>query len=69
MRKTAKWLAAIALAVFAVDWGCVGIKLLNGNYDVTAGARIGGIAFAVFFVCVLYVKCTNLCPHCGREIC
>ncbi|MBQ7777577.1 MAG: zinc ribbon domain-containing protein [Oscillibacter sp.] len=66
MRKIAKWLAAISIAVFAIDWGVIGLKLLDGNYDITADVYIGLILLVVFFVSVLYVKLTNRCPHCGK---
>ncbi len=66
MKKIAKWLAAISIAVLVIDWGIIGLKLLDGNYDITAGAYIAAISLVVFIICVLYVKFTNRCPHCGK---
>ena len=66
MKKIAKWLAAISVIVFVIDWGVMGLKLFDNNYLITTEAYIGLISFVVFFVCVLYVKFTNRCPHCGK---
>lgn len=66
MKRIAKWLAAISIAVLVIDWGIIGLKLLDGNYDITAGAYIAAISLVVFIICVLYVKFTNRCPHCGK---
>jgi len=66
MKKITKWLAAISIAVFAIDWGFIGLKLLDGNYDITASAYIAAISLVIFVVCVLYVRFTNRCPHCGK---
>ena len=66
MKKAAIWLAVISIIVFVIDWGIVGLKLLDSNYDITLGAYIGLVSIVVFFVCTLYIRCTNRCPHCGK---
>ena len=66
MKKIAKWLATISLIVFVIGWGVMGLKLLDNNYLITTEAYIGLISLVVFSVCVLYVKLTNRCPHCGK---
>ena len=66
MKKVAKWLAVISIIVFVIDWGVMGLKLLDNDYLITAEAYIGLISLLVFFVCILYVKFTNRCPHCGK---
>ncbi len=66
MKKVAKWLAIISIVVFVIDWGVMGLKLLNNNYLITAEAYIGLISIVVFFVCVLCIKLSNRCPHCGK---
>lgn len=66
MKKIAKWLAAISIVVFVIAWSIMGLKLLDNNYLITTEAYIGLIALVVCFICALYVKFTNRCPHCGK---
>lgn len=66
MKKIAKWSAVISMIVFLLTWGVMGLKLLDNNYLITTEAYIGLISLIVFFVCVMYVKCTNRCPCCGK---
>ena len=66
MKKIAKWLAVISIIIFVFDWGVMGLKLLDNNYLITTEAYIGLISFLIFIVCVMYVKFTNRCPHCGK---
>ena len=66
MKKIAKWLAVISIIVFAIDWGVMGLKLLDNDYLITAEAYIGLISLVIFSVCILYVKFTNRCPYCGK---
>lgn len=68
MKKFVIWLAVIAGIVLVIDWGVVGIKLLDGNYDITVGVYIGYISFVILLICILYIKFTNRCKHCGRLI-
>ena len=53
MKKIAKWAAGISLAVFVIDWGVMGLKLLDNDYRITAEAYVGLISLVVFFVCIL----------------
>ena len=41
MKRALFWIWIISIVVFAVDWSIVGLSLLSGNYDITAGAYIG----------------------------
>lgn len=66
MKKIMSWLFAISLIVFVIDWGLIGLKLLDGDYDITVGAYIGIACIIVIFVCALYKMLTNKCPHCGK---
>lgn len=66
MKKIAKWFAVISMIVFALAWGVMGLKLLNNNYLITTEAYIGLISLVILFVCILYVKITDRCPHCGK---
>ena len=66
MKKVVAWSAVISITVFVIAWSIIGLKILDSNYDITIEAYIGLISIVVFFVCVLYVKITNRCPHCGK---
>ena len=66
MKKVAKWLAAISIVVFVIAWGIMGLKILDKDYLITAEAYIGLICIVVCFVCLMYLKFTNRCPHCGK---
>ena len=68
MKKIMVWLAAISIITFVIDWIIVGLCLLEGNYEITAGAYIGLICLVVFFVCMLYLRFTNRCKHCQKLI-
>ena len=74
------WL--LALAVFAADWLIVGLKLLNGDYDITLGVYVALVCVIVMALYplsrALFSKCPycgkslassgRYCPHCGREL-
>ena len=66
MRKAANWTLGIALTVFTIDWGVMGVKLLDNNYDVTVEACIGAACFVVIIICCFIRIFTNKCPHCGE---
>ncbi|HIZ56861.1 MAG TPA: hypothetical protein H9671_11855 [Firmicutes bacterium] len=66
MKKMISWIYVIAIITFVIDWGIVGLKLLDGNYDITAGAYIGLVCLFMIFVCVVYKAFHDKCPHCGK---
>ena len=66
MKKVAKWLAVISIVIFVIAWGIMGLKLLDNNYLITTETYIGLFSLVFFFVCILCVKITNRCPHCGK---
>ena len=66
MKKIAKWLAVISITVFVIAWGIMGLKLLDNDYLITAEAYTGLISIIVYFVCIMYIKFANRCPHCGK---
>ena len=67
MKKAAIWLAVISLVTLVIAWGMMGLKLLDNDYLITAEAYTSLIALIVFFVCIMYLKFTNRCPHCGKS--
>ena len=66
MKKAAKMAAVISIVVFVIAWGIMGLKLLANDYLITVEAYIGLICIIIFFVCIMYLKITNRCPHCGK---
>ena len=82
MKKILFRLWLLALAVFVVDWLIVGLKLLNGDYDITLGAYVALVCVIVMALYplsrALFSKCPycgkplassgRYCPHCGREL-
>jgi len=66
MKKAAKWLSVISIVVFIIDWGVMGVKLLDNDYRITAEAYIGQVCLVIFFVSIMYLTFTNRCPHCRK---
>ena len=82
MRKIVLWSAVIAFIVFIVDWGIMGVKLFDGNYDIAIEAYIGLACWVVMSIGLIAkifgAKCSTCkkildvnakyCSHCGREV-
>lgn len=66
-KKIAIWLLVISLIVFVITWGIVGVKILDNNYEFMTEAYIALGSFAVFWICLVYVRWgKSRCPHCGK---
>ncbi len=68
MKKLMTWLFAVSIFVFIIDWSMVGIKLLDGDYDILAEAYVALACCLEMVVFIIYKIITNRCPHCGRII-
>ena len=68
MKKAVKWLAVISILVFVIVWGIIGLKILDNDYLFTTEAYIALVSLIVFFICVMYLRITTRCPHCGKMI-
>jgi len=66
MKQKALWILLAAFAVFLIDWGVMGVKLLEGNYDIMTEAYIALACFAVIIACILARLFGNRCTHCGK---
>ena len=66
MKKIATWLIVISMVVFLTAWGVVGLKIFDNNYEFITEAYISYGALAVFWICLVYVRWTCRCPHCGK---
>jgi len=68
MKRFMNWLFAISIVVFFVDWTAVGVKLLGGDYDITAGAYVGLVCCVIMMICIICRIAGNQCPHCGKLV-
>ena len=66
MKRIAVRTAVIAFVVFLIAWGVVGVKLLDGDYDITVGVYIAMAAAVITIAAILVARSTGRCPHCGR---
>ena len=72
MNRVRKWAPRVfgaALAVFVVDWGLLGLKLLEGEYDIRGEAWVGAACLAVLVAAGLLMKAGTggRCPRCGKR--
>ena len=55
MKKVLCAIWVIAVIVFFVDWGIVGLSLLDGNYEIKAGIYVGLVCFIIILAgCLMY---------------
>lgn len=66
MKKFITWTFVITIFVFLVDWGVMGVKIFDNNYDIVMEAYIGLICILIFLVSAIYKIFNNKCPHCGK---
>lgn len=66
MKRIAVWVMAAAGFVFVIDWGVVGVKILNGDYDIAAGAYVGLACIIALLGGAVCWRLGNRCPHCGK---
>ena len=45
MKRITTCVLIIALIIFIIDWGIIGVKLLDGDYDIIPEAYIGAACF------------------------
>lgn len=48
MRKYIVCLSILSIFIFVIAWGVMGLKLLDGDYDITFLAYIGVISLILF---------------------
>jgi len=66
MKKFINGIYILAIIVFVIDWGVLGLKIFSGDYNITVEEYIGLICFVVIIVYLLYRLLTNKCPYCGK---
>ena len=66
MKQIRLWISIVASIILLVDWGIMGVKLLDGNYNITVEAYIGLVGLVVLLACAISKVFTDKCPHCGK---
>lgn len=66
MKKTATWVLVIAFIVFLIDWGIMGIKLLDNDYNIILEAYIGFVCWVLIIISIFVRAITDRCPRCGK---
>lgn len=67
MKKIAIWTAVISIIVFIITWGVIGVKIFNNEFEFMTEAYIAYGSLAIFFICLIYVRCSYRCQHCGKQ--
>ncbi len=68
MKRITTCVLIIALIIFIIDWGIIGMKLLDGDYDIITETYIGAACFGVMLISAVYKAFASKCPHCGKMI-
>ena len=65
MKKTATWVLVIAFIVFLIDWGIMGIKLIDNDYNIILEAYIGFVCWVLIIISIFVRAITDRCHRCG----
>lgn len=66
MKKIRTVALVTAFLAFLFDWGVMGLKLYNGNYNITVEAYIALVCLLIILICAVSKIFTDKCPHCGK---
>ena len=66
MRKIILWSAVVAFIIFIIDWGIIGLKIYDGNYEFLVEAYIGLVCVVVMLIGLLCKVFGNKCPYCKK---
>ena len=64
--KTVKWIFVLAMTVLVIDWGVMGLKIFDNDYNITVEAHIAFVCFVLLFICSVYKIFSSRCRNCGR---
>ncbi len=69
MKKILPWVFIVSLIALLIDWGIVGLKIMDGEYDFTALVYVALALVVVMFGCLIFFRFSkSKCPHCGKAI-
>ena len=66
MKKARPWILAMTFIIAVISWGVMGLKLYDGNYNITVEAYTMMACLIVILICALSKLFTDKCPHCGK---
>ena len=66
MKKAFSWIFVITMAVLVIDWGIMGLKIFNNDYNITVEAYIALVCFVLLFICCMCKIFSNKCPNCRK---
>lgn len=57
----------LSTITFVIDWGVLGLKIFDGDYNITTEAYIGAVCLVVMLITLLYRRFTiDKCSYCGK---
>ena len=65
VKKMMNWLMVLAIFVLLIDWGVMGIKLYENEYEIQVEAWIALICIVLLLFSAIYRAFQKKCPHCG----
>ena len=66
MKKMMAYLFLVSTLIFIIDWGVMGIKIFDGDYNITFETYIDLICVIIMISCCLYRYYSRKCPYCGK---
>ena len=66
MKKIATWALIIALIIFLIDWGVMGIKLIDNDYNIIFEAYVGFAYWVLIMISIFVRAISDKCPYCGK---
>lgn len=71
MKRISAWGIGIALFVLFLDWGFIGLQILDHDYEFLPELYLAlacCAALVVFGVLRVYALRSEKCPHCGKAL-
>lgn len=66
MKKARIWIIILAFITAIIALSLMGLKLFDGDYNITAEAYITLACMVVITGCAFSRLFTDKCPHCGK---
>lgn len=67
MKKVLPWGFVAAVIVLIADFGIMGLKIMDGDYDIEALAYVALVGTWVVGGCAVYRVFARRCPCCGKR--
>lgn len=66
MKKVRPWIFVISFLIAVISWGVIGLKLYDGDYNITVEAYTMMACLVVILLCTLSRFFTDKCSYCGK---